>query len=95
MKLAVFRNPADLLSALLLRRQALPEVVFSLPGGWAVPVQELVPETELLVLAKQLGWSMEVVSLKDLPKSIPIFQMLAGAWNYRDPLRGIPGRRAF
>jgi hypothetical protein len=94
MRLAVFRNPADLLSALLLCRRSLPDDVFPLSDGWGAPVHELAPEGELRELARQFGWDMEVVFLEEVPEPVPIFQMLAGTWSYRDPLGGASSRHA-
>src|ERR1017187_1278186 len=74
---------------MLLCHQALPEAVYPVEDGWAVPLENLTTEAELLVLAKQCGWCMKITSFK-LPTPVSIFQMLSGAWTYRDPLYASP-----
>ena len=93
MKLVVFEKPAELLAALLLVQERLPELVYRTAAGWAVPLADDAPEARMLALASQCGWEMQLTSVK-APRATSIFHMLSGEWTYRDPLKRSPGHDA-
>jgi hypothetical protein len=82
-----FREPAQFLQALMLR-PPLPKEVLRFPDGWGMQVDDRDSEAAITILQRQFGWEMTWVESGGTP--VPIFEILSGIWDYRDPLNGPP-----
>jgi hypothetical protein len=82
-----FREAAQFLQFLMLR-PPVPNEVLRFSDGWGMQVVDRDSEVSIAILQRQFGWEMAWVECGGT--SVPIFQILSGIWEYRDPLNGPP-----